>query len=208
MPPNFMTTAASICTSARYDLIDEKNTQYSDAMLLDFLNRGLRPLCTALASVRSDWVNTQTSLTLSSGDSSVALPTLFISPIRLTYGTQDITKTTVSDIRDKKLSSTSGLPNYYAVQGLNILFDRTADADYALTFEYNTSVTELTATTDNMPFNDEFNDVIRQFIILLGKNRNKQSVLADAGIQDFFYSAVFSKLVSRNYVPNYSRTDF
>jgi len=202
-----MTTAAELIVSARYDLRDSDKTQYSDPMLLDYLNRGLRPLCAALASLRSDWVNSSTSLTLASGDDDTDLPSDFISVINIKIGTNDLTKKSISWIRDYLVSSSAGLPSYYAIQGTSILVEKEADDDYTLLFEYNATTATL-VSTDNMPYNNEFNDVLRQFLTLIGKSRNEYSIISDAAMQDFFYAAVFSKLVSRNHVANVHRTTF
>jgi hypothetical protein len=202
-----MTTAQQVIDSARYDLLDEKDTQYSDALLLDYLNRGLRPLCVALASFNSDWTNTQETLTLTSGASVTALPDYFISDIYTEIEGNPADKYSVSYIRAELRESTPGLPNKFALSGTNMMFNTEADADYAVTLEYNVGQAALTLAS-NMPFNDEFNDVLRQFIVILGKNRNKYSVLADAALQDFFYDAVLAKVVARNYSPNSVKTDF
>ena len=205
-----MVTALTIIDSARYDLIDEADTQYVDAMLLDYLNRGLRPLCTALAAIKSDWVNTSTNLTLALGASSAALPTLFVSEIRVTVGTQDLTKQSVTKLRERLRDNgtATGSPNYFAIQGTNMLFDKIAAAATTVILEYNASITELATTAASMPFNDEFNDILRQFIVLTAKARNKYDTVSDAGMYDFFYSALLAKTVSRNFIPSTYKTDF
>jgi len=201
-------TAADIIVSARYDLRDEASTQYSDAMLLDFLNRGQRALCVVLSQLRSDWVNASASLTLLISSNTVALPTLFISDIDVKIGTESLTKDSVSGIRAARvINTTAGKPTRYGIQGTNMLFDVTTDAEYTVTLEYNTGATALVAGT-TMPFNDEFDDILRQFIILCGKSRNEYIIVSDAAMQDYFYEACFSKLVARNSIPNVSRMDF
>ncbi len=202
-----MALASAIITSARYNLRDEDLTQYSDAMLLDFLNQGLRPLCVVLASLRSDWVNASTTLSLLITSQSVALPSDFISDISAKISTKDLVKKSVSWVRDFRISSTTGEPNNYAIQGTNFLVERTTDAAYSIIFEYNQNTAALVAT-DNMPFNDEFNDILRHFIVLMSKSRNEYTLSSDAAIHEFFYAAVFSKLVARNYIPSQVKTDF
>jgi len=203
-----MSTALDVITSARYNVLDEASTQYSDPMMLDFLNRGLKPLCTALAAIRSDWVNAYTTLTLALGDSTVALPDLFISPIKCTIGTSDLTKQSVSYIRAALRTSTSGQPSYYAIQGANIAFERVVLVDTSILLEYNTSVTPLATTASTMPFNGEFDDLLAQFVTICAKTRNKYDTVSDTGIYSFFYSAVLDKVVSRTYIPNTNNTDF
>lgn len=204
-----MTTASELITSARYDLRDEDSTQYSTPMLLDYLNRGLRPMCVVLSMLKSDWVNTEYDFTLLDTESSVTLPTTFVSDVGVKIGTEDLVKQSVPWIRDALIQNAgnAGEPQYYAIQGTNILFDIIADDDYAGVLEYNTNVADLTTDAD-LPFNNEFNDVLRQFIVLAGKSRNEYALLSDVYIQDFFYQALFSRFVSRNHIPNTNKTDF
>ena len=202
------TTAADIIVSARYDLRDEFSTQYTDAMLLDYLNRGLRSLTAVLSLLHSDWVNTSATLTLLISSSSVALPALFIADLKAKIGTSELTKYSVPALREElALNTVAGVPTGYCIQGTNMLFDRVTDAQYSVVLEYNAGIADLTTAT-TMPFNNDFNDVLRQFIILCGKSRNEYVVVSDATMQDYFYDACYSKLVSRNNAPNLYRTDF
>jgi hypothetical protein len=202
-----MSTVAQIITSARYDIRDEDATQYSDDMLLDFINRGVSVLCSGLASLSSDWVNSTSNISLSPAISVKALPTYFISDISCRIGTHYLSKKSVSEIRDMLVTSTAGEPQYYAIKGTELIFDRVTDTSYTLILEYNAKNATLTLASV-MPFNDEFNDVLRQFIILCAKSRNEFIVVSDAAMQDFFYDNVFAKLIARNYVLNLHRTLF
>jgi len=203
-----MATAADIITSARFDLRDTDETQYSDAMLLDFLNRGLRPLSVVLSMLSSDWVNDTSDLTLASAASTITLPTYFISDITVRISTDYLTKNSVSSIRHTLVDSTSDQPENYAIQSTTMMFERVADAEYTVVLEYNKYEADL-ASTDTMPYNGECNDILRQFITLSAKSRNEYSIMNDAAIYDFFYEALFSKFVARNYISNFSkRTNF
>jgi len=201
-----MTTVAEIITSARWDLRDEDETQYSDAMLLDFLNRGLRALITTLSSLRSDWLNDDDNIILASSATSTALPDYFISDITVTIGTTKLTKKSISQIREEQLFSSTGEPSHYAISGLNLHVERAADQEYTIILEYNKGLADL--VSGDMPYNNEFNDVLRQSIILIAKSRNEYSLIGDAALQDFFISAVMAKLVARNFIPNTHRTSF
>jgi len=202
-----MTTAAQLITSARYDTRDEQSTQYSDAMMLDYLNRGTKNLPVTLAMLRSDWVNDTETLTILDGDSEIALPTYFMSDITVLVGTAYLTKCSVSAMRDKQTSASTGDPGYYSIHKTNLLVDTLVDGDLSVVLEYNQSTALLLSGT-SMPYNDEFNDVLRQFLVLMCKTRNEYTLAGDAAIQDFFYQALFSKVISRNHVPNVNKTDF
>ena len=203
-----MATVASIIESARWDLRDEEDTQYTDAMLLDFGNRGLRPLSVVLAMVNSDWVNESADLTLALGDSEVSLPSNFVSDITVRTSTSYLDKKSVSAIRRLLVDSTPGQPDKYAIRNTIIMFEKVASVEYTIVLEYNKHEDALVSDGD-MPYNDEFNDILRQFIVLVAKSRNEYELLGDAAMQDFFYAALFSKSVARNYISNSPyRTDY
>jgi hypothetical protein len=204
-----MTLASSVITSARYDLRDPDKTEYTDPELLDYMNRSMVQLYAVLGAVKSDWVSTTnvaTSLLIATN--SVAVPSGFSTVRSVWIGSDEIIKTSVDDIYYKrKYITATGQPDYFAIEGATLIFERTADATYALTIHYNTSSTALVAA-GTMPFSDEFNQPIRQAIVLMAKNRNEYSVSGDAAIYDFFMEAVMSKVISRNHTPKRYRINF
>ena len=212
-----MTTAAELITSVRWDLKDEETVQYSDPMLLDFLNRGLRPLCVTLAALNSDWVNESTTLTLDEDAEYTTLPTNYVSDISVKISSTDLTKKSISWIRNERIDNTAGQPEYFAIQGTSLMFEKAADAEYSITLEYHKRADALTILSE-MPFNDEFNDVLRQFMSLVCKSRseyttddgskNQYTYLSEVNMQSFFYQALFAKTMSRNYIPNMYKTNF
>jgi len=210
-----MATAIDVITSARYDLRDEEEKKYTNPMLLDFLNRGMKPLCVTLSSLDSDWVNNSTELSLTEDDTYVALPDLFISEINVKIGSDNLTKKSVPWIRNYRVDSSAGEPGYYAIQGENLLVEKKVDQDYTVLFEYAKSEAVLDID-DDMPFNDEFNEVLRQFIVFVASNRQEPELesktesilLTEEVLRGFFYSALFSKLIARNYVHKKYKTDF
>lgn len=216
-----MTTAIELITDARWDIKDEEAVQYSDAMLLSFLNRGLRPLCSTLASLNNDWVNESTTLTLDAAAEYTTLPTDFISGICVRISSTDLVKKPVSWVRGERIGATAGQPGYFAIQGTSLMFEKAADVEYSIILEYHKSAAAVTINND-MPFNDEFNDIIRQFISLVcksrieytspdtdrGVGRDQYALLSEMNMQTFFYQALYAKTVARNYIPNLARTDF
>jgi len=202
-----MATAAELILSARYDVRDSDKTQYSDAMMLDFLNRGVRGLVVVLAMAKSDWVNTTEDLILPISTNETDLPEYFISDKSAVIDTTYLIKKPVSTIRDMRLSGGTGKPSSFAISKTNLIVETTVATAQTITLEFNQGVAALLLAAD-MPFNDEFNDVLRQFIVLLCKTRNEYTLVGDAAIQDFFYQALFSKLVARNYIPNIAKTKF
>jgi len=202
-----MATAADIILSARYEIRDEEAKEFSDAMLLNFLNRGVQPLSAALVRIKSDWVNDTENITLSSGNSSETLPALFVSDITVRIGTSYLVKKSVSTVRHMLVLSSTGQPENYAIRNTTIMFDKEANADYTIVLEYNKKEDTLLATAD-MPYNDDFNDTLRSFIVLCATSSANERVLNEASINQFFYASLFSKTIDRTHISNIYETDF
>jgi len=204
-----MATAASVITSARYDLRDTGSTEYTDAELLDYLNRSQVQLYSVLLALHSDWVHaSDTSITLASGDNSVSVPSNMATVRSIWIDDDQLTKKDVDFIYYKrKFVSGTGEPDYFALEAQTFIFELTADADYDLTIYYNKNSTAL-ELIGSMPFNDEFNQPIRQAITVQAKSRNEYDILGDAALFDFMMDAALTKVVSRNHTPKGYRINF
>ena len=196
-----MATAASVITSARYDLRDSSSNQYADTELLDYLNRGLRQLDSVLSTMSSDRVFVEdTSKTLSSSDNYVSAPDRCMKVRQLWSGTSELTPKNPDYIYYKRniVGSTTGQPSYYAQAGENIIFERAADDDYSLKIYFDQRTDTLSSGT-TMPYSDELNDPLRESIVILAKRRNEYDVNLDAVLYDFFLDAARSIVVKRRY---------
>jgi len=204
-----MALASAIITSARYDLRDTGSTEYSDAELLDYLNRGQVQLYSILQSLRSDWVHaSDTTITLEEDDNSVAVPTDFSTVRSVWIGDDLLTKKDVDFIYyRRKFVSGTAKPVFYATEAQIFIFEYTADQDYDLTIYYNKDSTDL-ELTDTMPFNSKFDQPLRQVTVLQAKSRNEYDILGDAAIYDFLMDAALGKVISRNHQPKGYRINF
>jgi hypothetical protein len=203
-----MALVSSVISSARYDLKDTDSTQYTNAQLLDYLNRSCVQLVSYLGSIGSDWVKKSSDLSLLSGNNYVALPTDFSTPISAWIGTNEIEKFSWEQIiYDQRTISTSNKPSRYAIDGSNMIFDTTADANYTVECVYNRTISEL-ALTDTMPFNSEYNQPLRQAIVLIAKNIDEYDVSGDAALYDFFINACAIKTIQRNHNRKYYNLGF
>ena len=204
-----MTALSSLITSARYDLRDTGSTEYTDAELVDYFNRAQVELYSVLQSLHSDWVHaTDTSITLEEDGNSVDVPSDFATVRSIWIDDDQIVKKGVDYIYYKrKHISDEGQPDYFAIEAAEFIFERTADQDYDLTVYYNKNSTDL-ALTDTLPFSDEFNQPLRQAVILQAKSRNEYDLMGDAAMHDFFMAAALAKVVSRRFVPKTCRIDF
>ena len=196
-----MALLSEIITSARYDLKDEESTRDTDAMLVSFVNRALRNLVAVLGAVKSDWVKAATDLTLSSGNSTVSLPSDFSIANQAWIDTTEIIKDKWEVVKHTlRTSSSTGQPYKYALQGTSIQFDATADQNYTVEFLYFKSIASLTTAT-TMPFNGEFNDALLEAMVLISKNKDEYDVSGDAALYDFFTKYAMRKVTSRNHKP-------
>lgn len=204
-----MTALSSLITSARYDLRDTGSTEYTDAELIDYYNRAQIELYSVLQSLKSDWVHeSDTSITLEEDGNSVDVPSDFATVRSIWIDDDRILQKDVDYIYYKReLISDEGQPDYFAIKAAEFIFERTADQDYSLTVYYNKKSTTL-VTADTLPFSDEFNQPLRQAIVLQAKSRNEYDIMGDAAMHDYFMAAALAKVVSRNFTPKPYRINF
>ncbi len=198
-----MATVQSVIDNAKYKLRSVNSTPYTDDELLSYLNNdGIFNLDLILAANKSDLSLTKdTSLTLSSGNSSVALPSTFLDIESLWIDTTELDKKDLSYIYEElQVSSTSNQPWAYALAGVNLMFNCSADQDYSLTLFYYTKHADL-ALTDSMPYSDLFNNTLTQLIVLIAKTRNEINALPESAIYDSLRDAVMSNIISRRHIP-------
>ena len=204
-----MALASTIITSARYDLRDTGSTEYSNAELLDYLNRAQVQLYSVLHSLHSDWVHaSDTSTTLLEDGNSVSVPTDFSTVRSIWIDTDMLSKKDVDFIYYKRKHITGAAkPVFYATEAQTFIFEHTADQDYDLTIYYNKDSTAL-ESSGTMPFNSKFDQPLRQMIVLQAKSRNEYDIMGDAAIYDFLMDAALGNVISRNRQPKGYRLNF
>ena len=207
-----MATVATTITNGRYDLRDTNSTLYDDAELLAYLNRALIQLDRALLSLKSDLLhNTDEGTDLADAANSVTATTGAIS-IRSVWFS-DTSKRVIPKSVDyiyykRKFISATGQPDYYALEGTKIIFERTSDQEYTdLVIHYDKASTALT-TVGSMPFADRFNESLRQMMVMCAKHRQELSPAIDAEMYNYFMDAAMGEVISRNYASRRYRTDF
>jgi hypothetical protein len=204
-----MALASAIITSSRYDLRDTGSTEYTNAELLDYLNRGQVQLYSVLQSLHSDWVHaSDTSVTLLEDGNSVSVPSDFASVRTIWIDDDMLTKKDVDYIYYKRKHITgTAQPVFFATEAQTFIFEYAADQDYDLTIYYNKDSTDL-ELTDSTPFNGKFDQPLRQMVVLQAKSRNEYDLMGDAAIYDFMMDAALGKVVSRNRQPKGYRLNF
>lgn len=205
-----MATAQNVITSARYDLRDVDDIEYTDEELLDFVNRSNRVLYTALGNFKSELVYNSADLSVLAGNRQVSVPTDFSIIIRLWVDTKvEATEQTNEWITDRRKDNLStGRPYYFALHGGYLQFEKVTDVDYTFSIEYYTRPPTDLALTSDMPFRDAFNDEIAQVITLMAKNRFDLPMQGSSALYDFFHSAAFSKVIARTHIPKGYKLNF
>ena len=202
-------TVASVITSMRYDLRDGSTLQYVDLELVEYLNRALRVLDATLSGLKSGWVSnedTATKLLITENSSTKSTAAIVVREVWI--GSDQLEKKDHDVIYYKRqFISDTGQPDYFAEEGTNLIFERTADQEYDLEIYYDKRATALTAV-GNMPYDDEFNDPLREAAIILAKRRNEYDVNLDAVLHDFFMGAALKKEMIRKFKPRRYRLGF
>jgi hypothetical protein len=206
------TTVLNLIGKLRYDLRDTvPEYTYSDAELIEYLNRAVLNLDYELSRVNSDLVAKSSDVTLSSSDTSVDLPTGCILVRDAWIGTAQLNALTpYNQLQyDRQRQSTTGQPTYYCQAGNKVEFNKTADQDYTVKLFYdvrtytsvNPNISLDLVSSDTMPYNDIYNNAIKQAIVLQAKSRNEMSGIEGAMMQIFSSSVRSREAIKRNLPP-------
>ena len=198
-------TVADIIESARYDLRDFNGQKFDETQLLNYVNRIMKLLDEMLIVRDSDFTMYHASATLEEEENTATAPTRTNSIVLLYIDTNKIIKEPLADVMHRyqmnKESSNTGEPSYWAYRGNNIYFNIEADDDYTLDAYYHKKTAELTAD-DDMPYNDFFNEYIREGIVSMAeKARDNKVAKIDAEFYNMFKHIVDSATVGRNFSP-------
>lgn len=201
-----MATINDIIAEARYDLRDTDSTLYTDAELLYYGNRGLKQLDNVLSARNSDWVFNEDSLTLVSGNNYVASPSRSMVVRDAWISSTQLSKKSPAYIyRERKFISATGQPYHFAEVGTNLQFERTADEDYTVKVYYDK---RALLSAGDMPYDGEFNDPIREMIVILAHKRQEEDVLTDTQIFNYFMEQVGGNILRRQNVARSNKLDF
>jgi hypothetical protein len=204
-----MATIDGLIDRARYDLRDTDKTLFkTDNELIVYANRGLRQLDNVLSAMKSDWVYTEADVSLLISRNYATAPTNSIAIRSAWIDTTELIKQTPEFIyRQRKAISSSGAPFYFAELRDQMIFDSTSDKAYTVKTYYDKRTPPLVAGA-TLPYNDEFDALIREMIVLMGHRRNENDVATDAQIYNFFYERMFGNVLRRNHVKPNRRLDF
>ncbi len=120
----------------------------------------------------------------------------------------EVVKTSTDQIFDRRKRATgTSRPYYWAHEGINLIFDYKADQAYGLFIHYNQESATLEMDTA-MPYNGEFDESLREGLVMIGKQRKGELKNADIAMAAMFKQAVMTKTVRRNFIPKRYRLDF
>jgi len=119
----------------------------------------------------------------------------------MSFKSNDVIKESTDGIfLDRRLDDTTGRPTEWGWEGTNIVFDRKTDQAYGLLFHYNQKSATLTTGT-TMPYNDEFNEIVRGGTVLIGKETRDESSSVTFSLEQYVKNAVMTKADRRKYIP-------
>lgn len=201
-----MATVQTILDSAKYDLRDFGSMDFDDAQLINYLNRAIALLDRELIALNSDQTLTESTVTLSSGNDSCTVPTIYTVNIRQIWNSDEepLYKQEPMWIYERRMhrDGDTAEPNYWAHIGNNIEFEVTADANYTFTVYHDDTSTILTAVGDTMPYNDKYNEFLRETIVMMARSRmDKKFIQTDAVYSSLFRDIVHQDMINRNFVP-------
>lgn len=203
------TTVSTFITDLRWDLRDYgEGLNWDSEELLVYINRMIHILDSELASYNSDLVHgVETDIDTVESQNYVDISNmnsgLWDSVRSVWIGDDRIEKITVDEIYAKRKWITNDrYPYYWSLEGTNIIFEAGADSAHTdLVIHYNKRTAILTET-DNMPFNDIFNEQIREATARYARSKaTGQPDQVDTTYYMIFKQAAFSENLRRNWKP-------
>lgn len=212
------TTVATFLLDVRYDLNDHGKQKWNDTYLVRMLNRGIRILERELINVGSGLVQTYTTATLAAAANSVELTSAVDSIKRIYISQTELYHITMEQMLRRRIDvigTSTGQPQYFALwikpsgsSGRSIAFDYTADQEYTITYIYNARSSDLT-TASYMPYDDMFNDYLREGIVILCQKAKKDDVVPiDNIFRDLFRRYMFAFNLTISSPPRYYVKDY
>jgi len=165
-----------------------------NTLIEGWLDRTLFDLCTYYRFFETETTGT---LTLPSGDSTVAVPTDLLTPIRLEYEDEIVTVKDLIYVREYLANSSSGFPDYVARFGANFYFDREADQAYAFTLFYKNRTDAFASGSAVSPIGAEWDEALIVNATAMGYRKLRQHELYDF-YRKQYYSYVKGRLPEKS----------
>jgi hypothetical protein len=208
-----MATAQEVIDSARYDLLDFVDgvgvgIEYDDAELLNYLNRMIGLMDASLSSLQSDLVEaeeldidtvqSQDYVDISGLNSGLwsRIRSVWLNQTRLEQVTLNYMRYT------RRFRTNDARPTIWAMWNDQILFPIGAGEAYTgLAIYYDKKSAALTLSS-SMPYNDRFNEFIREMLVMTAKAK-KEGILSrsDGAMNTMFRARAMQEEVARGFIP-------
>ena len=212
-----MATAQSILDSARYDLGDyQTGIMWDDTELLTYLNRMIGIMNSQLVALESelveeeeldiDCVADQDYVDISGLNSG-----LYQTILRVWIDQDLIEQTSLGSIRYKRIyrSGQTAQPYYWCLKGDKIMFEVDCASAYTGLKIYYTKKQAALALTDSMPYDDRFNEVFREVMVLYAMAKKEGNVSGvSRTMTALFQKRAMEETISRTFVPRGYYIDF
>ena len=210
-----MTTVATFISGLRFDLRDyQSGLEFDDDELIEYINRMRSILDSTLASLNSSYVHGTANLTLAQAGNSINLSTLLNSgnydTVRSVWiGTDQKEKISVDKMYYKRqFISDTREPDFWALESPYMIFDSTADAAYTVKVFYNKTTSTLT-TASTMPYNDKFNSVFRELVVMHAKAKKEGQISpSEQMYQSMFRAKAMADQIRTDFIPKRYKLDF
>lgn len=116
----------------------------------------------------------------------------------------EVHKTSNKDLHFERKWGSPAAPYRWAWEGTDIIFDNIADQSYGLIIHFSQKSAELKMSSP-MPYNDEFNQEIRQGLVLIGENVYDEVSGFSVQLEQIFKRSARTKQLNRSYVKRYRR---
>ena len=201
-----MATVQTVIDAAKYDLRDFGAKDFNNAQLIHYLNRCILLLDRVLISMNSDQTLNEDTVSLSTGNNSVSVPTSYTVNIREIWNSDEeqLYKMGAMELYERRMhrDGDTAEPIYWSHIQNNIEFEVNADQNYTFTVYHDRTSTPLTATTDNMPYSSVYDDYLREAVVMMARSRkDKKFLQSDAIYSDTFRKIINQDIINRNFVP-------
>jgi len=141
------------------------------ADVLGALNEAIRVVAKRLYAIKSKIIHSDLSISIVADDTSASLPSDFWGMDSYPYLSGKSRHLLPLPSLAVKLSYTgTGIPLYYEIKGTSIYITPTTSGAYTIVGDYISKPTKLTATSDTVPYNELFDDVLTDYMKLYFTN--------------------------------------